>query len=326
MTIQELKLRKQALGLTNERVAELSGLPLSTVQKIFAGITKSPRESTLCTLERTLLKEEIERKTEYAHEFYDQASFVGETNLLDLYDRYWGTLDPFEPRPDDVKEPVKSQGEYTLLDYYAMPPDRRVELIDGVIYDMAAPSRQHQIIISIILSKLTSYILENDLPCTPIASPIDVRLDRDDKTMLQPDILVICSHNNPASDSSETESNEAADEASPDDTVNQNVMHDTRYINGAPDFVVEVLSPTTKKKDTEVKLRKYIDAGVKEYWMINPDKEYVVVQGQDEKIINVYSFNDKVPVGMTNGDLMIDFTEVRTLIQKFMENSQRLMQ
>ena len=116
MTIEELKNKKTTLGLTNEMIAASAGIPLSTVQKIMSGATKSP-----------------DRSRSYTYE--------------DLPETY-GT----------VKEPVagynlsssgrKKDGEYTLDDYYALPDERRVELIDGVFYDMSAPAVIHQKILS----------------------------------------------------------------------------------------------------------------------------------------------------------------------------------
>ena len=140
---------------------------------------------------------------------------------------------------------MKRQGEYTLEDYYALPEEQRVELIDGVIYDMSAPTSVHQLLGTEILLVLKDYIRKEHSLCVPVASPIDVQLDCDDKTMVQPDVIVVC-----------------------DREKIQN-----RCIYGAPDFVVEVLSKSTRKKDLVLKLNKYMTAGVREYWLVNPDKK-----------------------------------------------------
>ena len=87
---------------------------------------------------------------------------------------------------------VKRQGEYTLEDYYALPEEQRVELIDGVIYDMSAPTSVHQLLGTEILLVLKDYIRKEHGLCVPVASPIDVQLDCDDKTMVQPDVIVVC--------------------------------------------------------------------------------------------------------------------------------------
>ncbi len=84
------------------------------------------------------------------------------------------------------------QGEYTLEDYYALPDDQRVELIDGVLYDMSAPYTTHQIASFEICMQLAAYINSQKGLCRALFAPVDVQLDCDDKTMLQPDVLVVC--------------------------------------------------------------------------------------------------------------------------------------
>ena len=113
MTVAEMRERKAQLGYTNEMIAELSGVPLSTVQKIFAGVTEKPRYETLRAIERVL------------SETPGGASRVCEEALSYM---------------------TKKQGEYTVEDYFKIPDERRVELIDGVIYDMTAPFSVHQMI------------------------------------------------------------------------------------------------------------------------------------------------------------------------------------
>ena len=178
---------------------------------------------------------------------------------------------------------VKKQGEYTLEDYYAIPDERRVELIDGVIYDMASPTYTHQELVLEIAYLLKSFVKKNKGNCRVSVSPFDVQLDCDDKTMVQPDVMVVCDR---------------------DKIINSCVY-------GAPDFVVEVLSPSTSKKDSAIKLKKYKAAGVWEYWMVDPDKKKVVVYdwGKGE-MPTVYGFDDKVPVGIFGGECEIDFAEI----------------
>ena len=178
---------------------------------------------------------------------------------------------------------VKRQGEYTLEDYYAISDDRRVELIDGVIYDMSSPSSIHQDIVLELAVLLKNYVKSKRGKCKVYASPLDVQLDCDDKTMVQPDVMVICDR---------------------DKIIN-------RCVYGAPDFVVEILSPSTTKKDSLLKLKKYKDAGVREYWMVDPDKKKVVVYDWSKgEITTVYGFDAKVPVGIFDGECVIDFAEI----------------
>lgn len=108
-------------------------------------------------------------------------------------------------------------------------------------------------------------------------------MDCDDKTMVQPDILVVCDENK----------------------INK------EGIFGAPDLVVEVLSPSTRKKDMSVKLAKYMGAGVREYWIVDPDaKRVIVYDWEREEILNIYGFGDKVPVGIFDGKCEVEFLDI----------------
>ena len=153
MTIEEMKEKKREHGYTYNMMSQMSGVPLGTVQKIFTGETKSPRYDTLEALARIF--ENGDRDYLYADMVEDSGTAYA----------------------------AKVQGQYTLDDYYALPEDRRVELIDGCIYDMAAPSTIHQLIAGEVHRQISNFILEHDGPCMPFISPVDVQLDCDDKTM-----------------------------------------------------------------------------------------------------------------------------------------------
>ena len=152
MTIEEMIRRKQELGYSYERISDLSGVPLGTVQKIFSGQTKSPRYGTLRALEKMFLEVTGENRREGSladtrdrlpadgqgtteaggRTYVKDSSFIYKAGASrDKYDGWRG----------------KKQGEFTLEDYYALPDDQRAELIDGVIYDMTAPTTAHQQII-----------------------------------------------------------------------------------------------------------------------------------------------------------------------------------
>lgn len=190
--------------------------------------------------------------------------------------------------PDVLREPgmayaTKQQGMYTIEDYYALPDDCRAELIDGILYMFSAPTTNHQAIAGAIHSQLLSFIRSKKGKCFPFISPIDVQLDCDNKTMLQPDVILICSR----------------------DKIIR------RGIYGAPDFVVEVLSRSTRKKDMVIKLHKYHNAGVREYWMIDPDKKEILVYDFEAEETPVrYTFEDAVPVAVLNNECTIDFKEL----------------
>ena len=146
MTLEEMKQRKKELGYTYARLSELSGVPLSTVQKIFGGATTAPRYDTMLALESLL----VPAPSQTASASADTASHPGS------YEQHAAAFSEEElSHAGQVGESgasyqVKRQGEYTLTDYYQIPDERRVELIDGVIYDMSAPGCDHQLIAGLI--------------------------------------------------------------------------------------------------------------------------------------------------------------------------------
>ncbi len=275
MTITEMNERKRELGYTDARISELSGVPLSTVRKVLGGITKAPRYDTIKALEKVLGKET-------AGSGYNSRISDNETTAFS-YDSCMTSGAPQGVREVQPAYSTKKQGEYTLEDYLAIPDERRVELIDGVIYDMSSPLGHHQIIAGQIYFHLVSYISGKGGPCIPFIAPIDVQLDCDDKTIVQPDVMILCDRS----------------------------KYTPQRIVGAPDFVVEVFSKSTRKKDMFIKLNKYRTAGVREYWMVDPDKKNVIVfHFENDDDLSVYTFRDKVPVGIYGGDCVIDFAPI----------------
>lgn len=147
---------------------------------------------------------------------------------------------------------------HTYADYCSWPDDVRYELIDGVAYAMGpAPVRRHQGVL-LELARQVANILEGS-PCRPYVAPFDVRLpktdeiDNDVDTVVQPDLVVIC------------------DRAKLDD----------KGCRGAPDWVVEVLSPSTAGHDQILKRALYQRVGVREYWLVHPV----------DRIVTMYTLN-----------------------------------
>lgn len=288
MTISEMKERKKKLRYTNEDISEKTGLPLSTVQKVFCGATKNPRYSTLEALEK-LLKEPSSGE----YELKGEESFVKEEALAyqDENDDAvtlpakkidcWIGLEPSEKWP--------RQGEYTVAYIESLPDDVRVELIDGYIYDLASPGGIHQFLVTEIYTEFRKCIEEHGQRCLAFVAPFDVALDGDNRTKVQPDILIMC---------------ERTDE---EDERNKEV----------PDLVTEVLSDSTRQKDVTIKLRKYMTAGVKEYWIVDPKTEKVVVYLFDEGMLPyIYSFDDKVPIGISGGEYAADFGKISARLRE----------
>lgn len=178
----------------------------------------------------------------------------------------------------------KRQGEYTLEDYYALPDDIRAELIDGELIFLEAPSSIHQELIGELFFEIKLYIRTNNGPCKILPSPLDVQLDCDNRTMLQPDISVICHR---------------------DRIVKMGVY-------GAPDLCIEIVSPSSRKRDYEKKRMKYQNAGVREYWIVDPKTESVLCYFFEESNeSHSYTFDDKIPVRIYDSNLVINFAEIK---------------
>lgn len=180
--------------------------------------------------------------------------------------------------------PRKKQGEYTLEDYYALPDDIRAELIDGELIFLEAPSSIHQELIGELFFEIKLYIRTNNGPCKILPSPLDVQLDCDNRTMLQPDISVICHR---------------------DRIVKKGVY-------GAPDLCIEIVSPSSRKRDYEKKRMKYQNAGVREYWIIDPKTESVLCYFfKESNESHSYTFDDKIPVRIYDSNLVINFAKIK---------------
>lgn len=171
--------------------------------------------------------------------------------------------------------PVPRQREYTAEDYWNLPDGVRAELIDGQLYDMAPPSWIHQKIVSGLVWKLRDYVEGHGGPCQVVSSPVAVNLDANDETWVEPDVIVVC---DPAKVSE-------------------------RGCEGAPDLVIEVVSPSSISRDYFIKAGKYRQAGVREYWIVDPDtrKTTVYRYGPESPVLSVFSFDDSTPVGIFDG-------------------------
>lgn len=170
-------------------------------------------------------------------------------------------------------EAMISEMAYTIEDVYALPEGQRAELIDGQMYDMAAPNTNHQRLSGKIFRIIGNYIDSNNGACEVFAAPFAVFLDADDKTYVEPDISVICDL----------------------DKITD------KGCNGAPDWVIEIVSSNSRRMDYYIKLFKYRSAGVREYWIVDPDKERIMVYNFKEESGEEYSFGEDVQVGIYEG-------------------------
>ena len=179
----------------------------------------------------------------------------------------------------EVSEAIKKydpKRPYTYADYITWEDDPRCELIDGEVIVMEAPSIEHQRISKKLFRQLDLFL--EGKKCEVFYAPIDVCLSGkgdDDTTVVQPDIVVICDHR----------------------------ILDEKRCNGAPDFVIEILSPSTKKYNKHQKMNKYMNAGVREYWIVDPDSETVAVHvfDRDNFFIGYYEYDESVPVHVLGG-------------------------
>ena len=249
MTIKEMQERKRELGYNNRTLAEKSGVPLSTVQKILGGKTRSPRMATIQALESVL--------ADYSGRAYEYKS-------KDVILR------------ESAASYAPAKNTCTIKDLEALPDDVRAELIDGQIFLMSAPGRIHQEIVTEMLVSIHNYIKAHDGSCKVYPSPFGVYLNGEaGQDFLEPDLIVVC---------------------------DQDRLQDKGCI-GAPDWVMEVISPSTRSRDYAIKLFKYRTAGVKEYWIVNPEKTIVTVYQFDKnpEIASLYSFDDEIPVALFPG-------------------------
>lgn len=158
---------------------------------------------------------------------------------------------------------------YTTEDIYALPEGQRAELIDGKMYMMAPPKRIHQELVSQFTKIIGQYIDAHNGQCKVYPAPFAVFLNQDNLNYVEPDISVICDKN----------------------------KLDEQGCNGAPDWIIEIVSPSTQQMDYGVKLFKYRTAGVREYWIVNPLKNTVTVYDfEHETGTCQYSFDDMIPV------------------------------
>ncbi len=137
---------------------------------------------------------------------------------------------------------------YTYADYLSWKFSDYVELLKGKIYQMAAPSRKHQLVSRLIFTPISQHLWRRS--CEIYHAPFDVRLAKTDGSIsvVQPDICVIC------------------DPAKLDDAG----------CNGAPDLIIEILSPGNTKKEMKIKYEIYEEAGVKEYWLVSLSEKTIL--------------------------------------------------
>ncbi len=174
----------------------------------------------------------------------------------------------------------------TLEQYENLPEENRAEVYDGVIFYMASPSQIHQSILLELGTLLNAYVKGKKGGCRVFLAPFDVLLSDTPLTIVQPDLMIVCDNN----------------------------KLDGKRCNGAPDFIVEVVSPGNAADDYIRKLYYYKYAGVREYWIVDPRRKTVTVNYFEGGLLNVqYSFESAIKVNIYD-DLLIHFSEIADLL------------
>lgn len=281
MTIEEMNRIRLETGVTYQRISLDSGVPISTVAKVLGGSTKNPRMETVDALERTLRGYQKMYASEKDADRNAQFTYPSDTtHFTGLRESSW----------QFGHTAARDRRVFTTADRDTLPEDRRTELIDGVLYDMAAPSLVHQSLIKQIARQIDDCIETHQADCELFFSPADVIIDRDIYTAVQPDLFIVCER---------------------EQLTKENVQ-------GAPAFVLEVVSPASRRMDFSVKQTKYLEAGVKEYWIIDPDKKRITVlnfmamrgETEDGNETEVYSFDDTIPVIISESKCRIDMRKI----------------
>jgi len=200
----------------------------------------------------------------------------------------------------------KNQGRHTLEEYMQLPEHSRIELIDGIYYHKAAPTVKHQMIVTRITKILLHYVDRHNGHCEIFPAAPNVKLFEDREDVVLPDLCVVC---------------------------DRRKLED--LINGAPDLVVEVLSPSNREYDLGLKLKKYREAGVREYWIVDPEARKTVhilftpvgetSEVRAEKALpeetRIFGEKEKVPVGIWNDACEVDFGAIYESIDSLYNGS-----
>jgi len=166
---------------------------------------------------------------------------------------------------------------YTYADYLEWERPQRYQLFNGEAFQMASPSVEHQAILGEVFTQFYNFL--KGKPCRVFTAPLDVRLfpkkDKSDNTVVQPDILVVCDKN----------------------------KIDKGSINGAPDLIIEIASPSNTRNELLLKFQYYLKAGVKEYWVIVPEQKNAQVHLYEKGryITALYENDERVPVTVLPG-------------------------
>jgi len=162
---------------------------------------------------------------------------------------------------------------YTYDEWLSWDENVRVELYDGILVMLAQPSQKHQKVLMELAAQLHAYLKGKQ--CEVYPAPFGVRLSENEDTAFEPDIVVVC---------------------------DKSKLGGKAYV-GAPDMIIEILSPSTARIDRGIKFRKYLKAGVREYWIVDPELKLLQVNILSGKnyIISIYDSDEVAPVQILDG-------------------------
>ena len=178
------------------------------------------------------------------------------------------------------------QETITLEQYEALPKEKRIEVFDGIAYDMASPSQIHQSISMQLSTVINNYLLRKKGDCSIFSAPFDVKLSDTPLIIVQPDIMVICDRD----------------------------KLDEKRCNGAPDFIIEIVSPGNPSDDYIRKAYYYKNYGVREYWIVDPKRRMITVNSFEDDLLNIqYSFESAIKINIYD-DLFINFADIAEML------------
>ncbi len=185
-------------------------------------------------------------------------------------------MSALQPQPETI----------TLEQYTALPEEKRMEVFDGILYDMASPSQIHQTILTELLVSLRNYIRGKDGNCSVFPAPFDVKLNDNPLTIVQPDLMIVCDKD----------------------------KLDGKRCNGAPDFIIEMVSLRNPSDDYIRKAYYYKNYGVREYWIVDSKRRIITVNYFEGDLLNIqYSFESTIKVNIYD-DLFINFSDISDLL------------
>ncbi|MCM1267726.1 MAG: Uma2 family endonuclease [Bacteroidales bacterium] len=191
-------------------------------------------------------------------------------------------MEPVRIRKEEHFMVLEGRGRksYTVADIEALPDGEYAELIDGKMFRMEAPTSTHQEILVSMLLDIGNYIRKNKGNCKLFPAPYGIYIKDDDRHFVMPDISVICNR---------------------DKIVEKGCL-------GAPDWAIEIVSPSSRRMDYEWKLRLYRESGVREYWIVDPQQKIVTVYDleHDAEAV-VHPFSQEIQVGIY-GDLYLNLS------------------